>query len=85
MLGARRQKRLSVVTVTALILLSFLGWPTPSYLVFGLMLLIIGWRLRFYHPAPLIDDQPLGTGRIILGFVALAILLLSFTPVPVTV
>ena len=82
--GAEWHKKLSIVAVTALILIGFLGWPSPSYLVFGLLLLIIGWRLRFYHPAPLTDEGPLGTPRSILAFVALLILILSFTPVPIT-
>jgi len=83
-LGAGWHKKLSFAAVAALIIVSFLGWPTPSYLLFGLMLLIIGWRLRFYHPAPLVNEGPLGTGRTILAFVALLILILSFTPVPIT-
>ena len=83
-LGAERHKKLSFAAAFALVIVSFLGWPTPSYLVFGLALLIVGWRMRFYHPAPLTDDGPLGTGRIILAVVAILILILSFTPVPIT-
>ena len=82
--GAERHKKLSFAAVAILIAVSFMGWPTPSYLLFGLILLIIGWRLRFYHPAPLVDEGPLGTGRIILALVALLILILSFTPTPIT-
>jgi len=80
-----RQKNISIVAIIALILASFQGWPTPSYLMFGLMLLIIGWRVRFYHPMTMRDEQPLETGRILLGGVALLILILSFTPVPISV
>jgi membrane-associated protease RseP (regulator of RpoE activity) len=83
MCGAKWQKRLSITALVALILVSFLGWPTPSYLLFGVMLLLIGWRAGFHHPAPLVDDQPLGAWRVILGCVAFAILVLSFTPVPI--
>jgi membrane-associated protease RseP (regulator of RpoE activity) len=83
-LGADWHKKLSFAAVAVLIIVSFLGWPTPSYLLFGLILLFIGWRTRFYHPAPLADEGPLGTGRTILAFVALLILILSFTPVPIT-
>jgi len=81
--GARRHKKLSYAAVASLIIISFLGWPTPSYLLFGLILLIIGWRLRFYHPAPLTDEGPLGTVRVILAVIALIILILSFTPIPI--
>jgi membrane-associated protease RseP (regulator of RpoE activity) len=83
-LGAEWHKKLSFAAVAVLIIVSFLGWPTPSYLLFGLLLLIIGWRLRFYHPAPLVDEGALGPGRTILAFVALLILILSFTPIPIT-
>ena len=81
--GAERHKKLSYAAVIALVVISFQGWPTPSYLLFALILLIIGWRLRFYHPSPMVDDGPLGPGRTILAFVALGILILSFTPVPI--
>jgi len=68
-----------------LILVSFLGWPVPSYLVFGLLLLLIGARLRFYHPPTLFEEDELGKGRRILAVIALLILILSFTPVPLTI
>ena len=82
--GAERHKVLSFAAVAAIIFVSFLSWPTPSYLLFGLILLVVGWRLRFYHPAPLLDDGPLGPGRTILALIALLILILSFTPTPIT-
>lgn len=85
MLGRDRHRQFSIVMVLALIAVSFLGWPTPSYLLFGLLLLIIGLRARFYHPATLRDDVPLGTGRWLLGLLALLILILSFTPVPLSI
>ena len=82
--GAKWYKKMSFAAVAFLIIVSFIGWPTPSYLLFGLILLIIGWRRRFYHPAPLMDEGPLGVGRVILAFIALIILILSFTPIPIT-
>ena len=81
--GAEWHKKLSYAAAASLIIVSFMGWPTPSYLLFGLILLIIGWRLRFYHPAPLTDEGPLGTVRVILAVIALIILILSFTPIPI--
>ena len=84
-IGRTRQKTLSVVAVVALVLLSFLGWPTPSYLLFGVLLLIVGARTRFFHPPTLNDGDPLGRGRLFLGAIALLILILSFTPVPITI
>jgi membrane-associated protease RseP (regulator of RpoE activity) len=84
-IGRERQKKLSIFILASLILLSFLGWPTPSYLVFGLMLLIIGIRTRFYHPPTLFDEDKLEPIRLFIGLLALIILILSFTPVPVSI
>jgi membrane-associated protease RseP (regulator of RpoE activity) len=85
MFGPVRQKKVSIVCVVALIMLSFLGWPTPSYLLFGLLLLIVGARLRFYHPPTLLEGEELGPGRFFLGLVALLILIIAFTPVPISI
>lgn len=82
--GQKLQRKVSMLGTVALILLSFLGWPIPSYLAFGLILLVMGVRFRFYHPPTLFDDEPLGAGRVAVGIVALLILLVSFTPVPIS-
>lgn len=84
-LGRARQKKLTVFSIAFLIILSFWGWPTPSYLLLGILLLLIGARLRFYHPPTLIDEERLGSGRIFLGAIALLILIACFIPVPVSV
>jgi len=83
-LGRKWQKKLTVVSTVGLVLTSFLSWPTPSYLVFGLLLLGLGARFRFYHPPTLSDDQVLGRVRILVGFLALTVLLISFTPIPIS-
>ena len=85
MLGRKLQRRLSVAGSIALIALSFLGWPIPSYLVFGVLLLVFGMRVGFFHPATLSDDEELGPARVFVGLIALLILILSFTPVPVSI
>jgi membrane-associated protease RseP (regulator of RpoE activity) len=83
--GRSKQKKLSVMAAIALILQSFVQLPVIalSHIVFGLVLLVIGTRLRFYHPPTLQDEEELGPGRLVLGLIALLILLLSFTPVPI--
>ena len=85
MFGGTIQKKITVITAVSLVLLSFLGWPTPSYLLFGLLLLFLGARVRFYHPATLLDDDELGPGRMFWGLIAGLILILSFIPVPITI
>jgi membrane-associated protease RseP (regulator of RpoE activity) len=84
-LGKFWHKRISITALATLMLVSFLGWPVPSYLAFAILLLIFGMRFRFVHPPVLYDQEKLGTGRILLAILALIILLISFTPVPISV
>ena len=72
LLGRRFQRKLSIVGVMALVLVSFLGWPFPAYLVFGMLLLILGSRFRFYHPPTLADEERIGPGRILVCILAAA-------------
>ncbi len=83
-LGRLRQRKISIISAVALILMSFLGWPTPTYLLFGLVILIIGARFHFYHPPTLQDAEEIGPGRMYLGLLALFILIICFTPVPIS-
>ncbi len=86
LLGPARQKKLSILSIVALILVSFVGWPPSiTLLFFAALLLVICARLRFFHPPTLQEDERLGPGRIFLGLMALLILILSFTPVPVAI
>jgi membrane-associated protease RseP (regulator of RpoE activity) len=82
LLGREPQKKLSIVMAIALVLISFLGWPLPAYLLFGVILLVLGARFRFYHPPTVYEDEPIGAGRMWLSLLALAILVTSFTPTP---
>lgn len=82
-LGPSLQKKISIGFLSILIMLSFLGWPTPSYLLFAVLVMILGARVGFYHPPPL-NETDLGPGRRIMGLVAFLVLVLSFTPVPIT-
>lgn len=81
-LGRKRQRVLSVVAAVGLVLVSFAGWPIPAYLFFGLLLLALGLKYRFYHPPTLDDHEELGSTRVMLAFAALIIMILCFTPVP---
>jgi membrane-associated protease RseP (regulator of RpoE activity) len=83
-LGRARQKQLSIAGVVFLMLLSLWEWRAPSYLFIALLILIVGWRVRFYHPRTLFEEEPLGRGRMIVGLLALLILVISFIPAPVS-
>jgi membrane-associated protease RseP (regulator of RpoE activity) len=85
-LGRSRQKKLSIYSIAALILVSFTGWPPSiTLLVFATLLLIVGARMRFFHPPTRMEEETLGMGRLFLGLIALLILIISFTPAPVTI
>lgn len=83
-LGKNAQRKLSIYALAGLIMVSFVGWPIPSYLIFGLLLLGFGLRFRFYHPPTLAEEESVGPGRILIGILAVIILIISFTPVPIT-
>ena len=84
-LGSKLQRKLSIAAAIALMLVSFAGWPFPSYLLFGLLLLVLGMRSRFYHPPTLSENEEMGRARLVLSVVALLILILCFTPVPISI
>jgi membrane-associated protease RseP (regulator of RpoE activity) len=85
LLGQSSQRRISIIAVVGLLLLGLWEWRSPSYLVFALLLVLIGGRMRFYHPPTLQDEEKLGPWRLIVGILALLILILSFTPIPITI
>jgi membrane-associated protease RseP (regulator of RpoE activity) len=82
-LGRERQKKVSIASAVGLMLVSLAGWPIPSYLVFACLVLFLGWRYRFYHPPTLCEGEKIGIAREVLAIVALWILIVSFTPVPI--
>ncbi len=81
--GRERQRRITIGATAFLVFISFLGWPIPSYLVFAVLLLILGMRSHFYHPPTMSEAEKPGFARVILGIFALWILLVTFIPVPI--
>ena len=82
--GPRQHKKLSIAVLIVLMLVGLSGWPTPSYMFFGLIVLVLGYRARFFHPSTARDWEPLGPGRMLLAFLAFIILILCFTAVPIS-
>ena len=75
-LWGSRQRTLAFVMVPILIVLGFVGWP--GWWLWAFMAGLWG----FGHP-PVHDlHVPLGRGRIVVGWIALAVLVLTFAPVP---
>lgn len=77
--GPRWHRRCSIACCIGIALLSLITW-SPAYVVFGILLLILGLR----HPDTWEGDRIVDRGRKIWAAVALLILVLSFIPVPVS-
>jgi len=84
-MGRLRQRKMSIISIVLLILIGFWGWPTPSYLLFTIFLLIVSMRFRFYHPPTLMEEKSIGPARLFIGILAFLILVLCFIPVPIAI
>ncbi len=73
----RKQKRIAFIAVLTLIPLGIFLWP--GWLVWVILILII----KLGHPPTLNDQIPLDLKRKIIGWAAMCIFILSFTPVPI--
>lgn len=67
------------------LLLAAVGWMiytrNEAYILLAVLLMIFGVR----HPPTADDRIPLGSGRVLLGWLTLAFIVIGFTPVPFTV
>lgn len=75
-LWGRRQRTMALVFLPILLALGFFGWP--GWFLWAFMAGL--WGLG--HP-PVLDPQvPLGRNRTIVGWIALAVFIVTFVPVP---
>jgi membrane-associated protease RseP (regulator of RpoE activity) len=58
-----------------------LVWLRPLWLVWTVLLLLLGRR----HPPTLDDSRPVGSGRVAVGLLGLAIFAICFTPNPILI
>ena len=72
----RWQKIVSRLVIFGLLLLSYY-WPG------WLLWMLIGLFLKPTHPPTIMDDVPLGTGRKVIGLIAIVAFILCFIPVPI--
>jgi membrane-associated protease RseP (regulator of RpoE activity) len=79
-LFGRRQKHISFAVMAALVVLGIVYWV--GWLFWLLILVIMGRRFGFRHPPTLNDYIPLPRHNIWLGWIALAMFVLCFTPAP---
>lgn len=75
-LWGNRQRTMAFAVVPLLIVLGFIGWP--GWFIWAFMAGI--WGLG--HPPVMDPHVPLGRGRTIVGWLALAVFALTFAPVP---
>lgn len=81
--GQRGHQLVSRIVCAALILLAVLSmvwYSSPVWLVWSLVLLFM---LKIGHP-PVVEEEPLGLGRMALAVFALLVFLLCFMPFPIT-
>lgn len=72
----RRHRTVSLVMIPVLILLGMVGWP--GWFLWAILPLIFGIN----HPPVMDSDSPLDRNRRIIGWISLAIFVLTFTPTP---
>ncbi|HEU4503923.1 MAG TPA: site-2 protease family protein, partial [Nitrospira sp.] len=75
-LWGNRQRTMAFAVLPLLIILGFVGWP--GWFIWAFMAGV--WGLG--HP-PVMDPQvPLGRSRVLVGWIAFAVFVLTFAPVP---
>lgn len=70
---------ISKLLVGLMFIMGFLFWY--GWLIWGVLLIILGFR----HPPIVYSEMPLDPKRKIIGWIALAIFVLTFTPVPIAI
>ncbi len=79
--GRRGHRIISITTFGGLVALGIYSWPTPSYLIFAVLVFFLGFK----HPRPYMDAGALGRKRVILAIFALLMFILTFMPIPVRI
>jgi membrane-associated protease RseP (regulator of RpoE activity) len=72
-----RSRFLSYITVAALFMMGLMVYS--GWLLFAVLIFFLGLR----HPAPLNDLSKLGARRTVLGAIGIALLVVTFVPVPI--
>ncbi len=79
--GRRVHRIISLGSFFGLILLSLLSWPTPSYLLFAMIVFFLGLG----HPHLYYEDSSPDFGRYLIGILSLLVFILTFIPIPITI
>lgn len=70
---------ISKLLVGLMFIMGFLLWD--GWIIWGVLLIILGFR----HPPIVYSEMPLDPKRKIIGWISLAIFILTFTPVPIAI
>jgi membrane-associated protease RseP (regulator of RpoE activity) len=76
-------ERSTIVTILMVGVAVFLATLSLSWIVWTGLLLVMIFTLGPRHPPTLYDDEPVGSGRVWLAVLAMVILAVCFTPVPI--
>ena len=76
-------RRSTVVTIVMLCVAIGLAYESTSWIVWTILLVVMIAVLGPHHPPTLYDEEPLDKRRVLLAVVAMIILVLCFTPVPI--
>ena len=75
-------RRSTVVTLVMIGVAIGLCFVSNSWIIWTALLVVMTLLLGPNHPPTLYDDEPLGKGRLLIAALAMVILTLCFTPVP---
>jgi membrane-associated protease RseP (regulator of RpoE activity) len=74
-------KRQTVTAWLAVLGLLYLSWHTPAWLIWIVLTLLVGAG-RWAHPSVLSPERPVPRSRVVIGWICLVVLALTFVPVP---
>lgn len=81
--GRRLHKWVSAITAAAVVSLAALAFYLDQPPVYFLWAIVLLFLLRVGHP-PVVEEEPLGKGRVALAIFAVLVFLLCFMPFPIT-
>ena len=76
-------RRSTIVTMVMLGVAIGLTFFSISWIVWTVLMTVMILLLGPHHPPTLNDEQTLGTGRLVIAFIALLMLIVCFTPAPI--
>jgi membrane-associated protease RseP (regulator of RpoE activity) len=76
-------RRSTIVTIVMIGVAIGLSFVSSSWIAWTVLLVVMIFSLGPQHPPTLYDDEPLNKGRVAVAALAMIILVLCFTPVPI--